>query len=229
MAASWNNRRDVISTDDRLLWAWVAVVAAAVVAAVVARRLWPAILPGLALRHVAGATLVAVIGWQALTNLPGTLLQYFSAFAGIAGPTGESAYEAFVVAACVFVAASVVAVVAILRRRTWGAVLGIGVCVAQIGTSVLGVTSMLSFMGDFGTDPNMMWFAISFALSAVPAIVGIVLLAGPLFGQDRAPVVAAGYRGDPDSEVRDGIIDVESEAAGTIEWPDWSSPPERGR
>jgi len=170
-----------------------------------------------------------VIGWQALVNLPGTVLQYFTTFAGIGVPTGESAYEAYVVAACVFVAASAVAVVAILRRRPWGSVLGIGLCVAHIGTSLVGIASMLSLMGNLGGDPNLTWYTISFALSAVPAIVGIVLLAGPLLGQDRAPVVAAGYRGDPDSEVRDGIIDVESEAAGTIEWPDWNSPPQRGR
>jgi hypothetical protein len=219
----------MITTDDWILWAWVAVVAAAVLASVLARRLRPALLPILPLRHVAGATQVAVIGWQALLNLPGAVLQFFSAFAGIEGPTGESAYEAFVVAACVFVAASAVAVVAILRRRPWGAVLGIGVCVAHIGTSLLGVANMLSVIGDFGDDPNMRWYVITFALSAIPAVVGIVLLALPLFGQDRAPAAVAAYRGDPDSEVRDGIIDADSEAAGAVEWPDWKSPPEPGR
>jgi hypothetical protein len=35
--------------------------------------------------------------------------------------------------------------------------------------------------------------------------------------------------GDPDSEVRDGIINADSEAAGAIEWPDWNTPPEPGR
>jgi hypothetical protein len=216
------------STDDRLLWAWVAVVAGAVLAAVVARRFRPGLLPSLPLRHVAGATLVAVIGWQALLSLPGSVLQLFSAFAGIHGPTGESAYEAFVAAGGVFVAASPVAVVAILRRRPWGAVLGIGICVAHIGTSLLGAVGMLSLMGEIA-DPNLIWYALSFGLSAVPAIVGIVLLAGPLFDQDPAPFVAAGYRGDPDSEERDGIIDADSEAARAIEWPDWSAPPERGQ
>jgi hypothetical protein len=219
----------MITTEDWILWAWVAVVAAAVLAAALARRLRPGLLPVLPVLHVAGTTLVAVIGWQALVNLPGTVLQYFTTFAGIGVPTGESAYEAYVVAACVFVAASAVAVVAVLRRRPWGAVLGIGLCVAHIGTNLVGIASMLSLMGNMGGDPNLTWYTISFAFSAVPAIVAIVLLARPLIGSDPAPTVAAGYRGDPDSEVRDGIIDADSEAAGAIERPDWSAPPERGR
>jgi len=219
----------MITTDDWILWAWVAVVAAAVLASVLARRLRPALLPILPLRHVAGATLVAVIGWQALLNLPGTVLQYFTTFAGIGVPTGESAYEAFVAAACVFVAASAVAVVAILRQRPWGAVLGIGLCVAHIGTSLVGIASMLSLMGNLGGDPNLIWYMISYAFSPLPAIVGIVLLAVPLIGQDHAPTVVTGYRGDPDSEVREGIIDADSDGASAVEWPDWNSPPEPGR
>lgn len=220
----------MITTEDWILWAWVAVVVAALLAAVLARRLRPRPLPAVPLQHVAGATLVAVIGWQALVNLPGTVLQYFTTFAGIGVPTGESAYEAFVAAACVFVAASAVAVVAILRRRPWGAVLGIGLCVAHIGTSLVGIASMLSLMGNMGGDPNLTWYTISFAFSAVPAVVGIVLLARPLIGSEHAPpAVAAGYRGDPDSEVRDGIIDADSEAAGAVEWPDWNAPPQHGR
>jgi hypothetical protein len=184
----------MITTEDWILWAWVAVVTVAVLAAVLARRLHPGLLPAAPLQHVAGATLVAVIGWQALLNLPGTVLQYFTTFAWVGVPTGESAYEAFVVASIVFVAASAVAVVAILRRRPWGAVLGIGLCVAHIGTSLVGITTLLSLMSEAG-DPNLPWYTISFALEAVPAIVGIVLLAGPLIGQDHAPAVAAGYRG----------------------------------
>ena len=219
----------MITTEDWILWAWVAVVAAAVLAAALARRLRPGLLPAVPLQHVAGATLVAVIGWQALVNLPGTVLQYFTTFAGIGRPTGESAYEAYVVAACVFVAASAVAVVAILRRRPWGSVLGIGLCVAHICTSFVGIASMLSLMGNMGGDPNLTWYTITFALSAVPAIVGIMLLARPLIGSDPAPTVATGYRGDPDSEVRDGIIDAESDGAPAVELPDWNAPPEHGR
>jgi hypothetical protein len=215
----------MITTDDWILWAWVAVVAAAVLAAVVARRVRPGSLPHLPIRHVAGATLVAAIGWQALVNLPGTVLQFFSVFAGIEGPTGESAYQAFVVTAWVFVAASAVSAVAILRRRPWGAVLGIGVCVADIGNSLIGIAAMLSLMGDLGNDPNLAWYMIDFALSPAPAVVGIVLLAGPLFGRDPATVATGEHAG----EVRDGIIDVESDGASAVEWPDWNAPPEHGR
>jgi hypothetical protein len=134
-----------------------------------------------------------------------------------------------VVAACVFVAASAVAVVAILRRRPWGSVLGIGLCVAHIGTSLVGIASMLSLMANMGGDPNLTWYTISFALSAVPAIVGIMLLARPLIGSDPAPTVATGYGEHADSEVRDGIIDAESDGAPAVEWPDWNAPPEHGR
>lgn len=63
----------------------------------------------------------------------------------------------------------------------------------------------------------------------LPHVIG--LLGWPLIdrGREGVPRVTAGYRGGPDSEVRDGIVDVEAGAAGAIDWPDWNAPAGRGR
>ncbi len=211
-----------LGLQDWLLWAWVAVVAAGLVAALIAGWARPGRLPTLSLPHVAAATLIAVLGWQALLFLPSTVLQFLSV-SEIGGPTGQSANQAWVAAACVHIAAAVVAVVAILQRRFWAIVLGLGVAVANLGINAISTASMLGFVEEFpSSDPTFLVYAAMSALGAVPALVAIVLLLSPMArGRPRR---SSGYRGDPASEREEGIIDADSDAAGDVEWPEWNAP-----
>jgi hypothetical protein len=216
-----------LGLQDWLLWAWVAVVAAGLVAAVVARVVHPGTRPTLPLRHVAAATLIAILGWQALLMLPSTVLQFASLSPEIGGPTGQLANRAWVAAALVHVVAAVIAVVAILRRTAWGTVLGIGVAVANLGINAIGTISMLGFVTEFPrTDITFQVYAATNALSAVPALVAIVLLLAPLL-RARAGRSDRGDRGDTASEGEDGITDVDSQAARDVDRPEWDAPAER--
>lgn len=216
-----------LGLQGALLWGWVAVVVAGVVAALLARRMHPAPLPTLTLRHVAAATLIAILGWQALLTLPSTLLQFSSGSPEMGGSTGQEALQAWVAAACTHVVAAPIAVVAILRRNVWGTVLGIGVAVANIGISVIGTISMLGMAAEYSqADRTFLVYAATNALGAVPALVAIGLLLAPLQrGQARHSGRAP--RGDPASEGDDGIIDADSDAARDVEWPEWDVPAER--
>ena len=210
-----------------LLWAWVALVAAGLAAAMIARVVQPGTRPTLPLRHVAAATLVAVLGWQALLMLPSTVLQFASLSPEIGGPTDQSANQAWMAAAIVHIVAALIAVVAILRRRPWGTVLGIGVAVANVGINAIGTISMLGFVDEFSqTDITFRVYAATNALSAVPALAAIVLLLAPLLRR-RAGHSERGRRGDTASELEDGIIDADSQAAQDVEWPEWDAPAER--
>jgi hypothetical protein len=79
---------------------------------------------------------------------------------------------------------------------------------------------MLGFVDEFSqADITFRVYAATNALSAAPALVAIVLLLAPLL-RSRAGRSTA-------SEGEDGIIDVDSQAARDVEWPEWDTPSER--
>ena len=206
--------------EDWLLWAWVVVVAGGIVAAIATRLLRPTSLPHLPLRHVAAAALIGSIGWMALMSLPSTLLQFTSSVGQIATASDSPPYLPYTVAAIAMIAASAIAVLGILRRKPWGIVLGAGMAVAHVGTSVLGTIAWLSFMDQVsGDEGNLIVYAGTYVLGAVPALVAIALLLWPARGR--------ALRSAGDREAADGIIDADSEAAREIDWPDWNAPAER--
>jgi hypothetical protein len=203
-----------------MLWGWIALVAGGIVAAVVTRLLWPTGMSELHLRHVAGATLIGVVGWMALLWLPSTLIQLTSPISRLPDAGGTSPYGPYVLAAIAVVVGSAVAVIGILRRKRWGTVLGVGMAAAYVGTSILGAVGWLAVMGQAtGYGGILMVYGAVYLLGAVPALVAIALLLWPARGRASTP---AG-----DREAADGIIDADSEAARGIDWPEWNAPAER--
>lgn len=205
---------------DWMLWGWIAVVAGGIVAAVVTRVLWPTGMSGLHLRHVAGATLIGVVGWMALLWLPSTLIQLTSPISRLPDAGGTSPYGPYVLAAIAVVVGSAVAVIGILRRKRWGTVLGVGMSAAYVGTSILGAVGWLAVMGEATGDGGILIvYGAVYLLGAVAALVAIALLVWPSGGRD----LALHSRREADA----GIIDVDSQAARDVEWPEWDTPSER--
>ena len=159
--------------------------AAAVVLALVAgawtatnRRATSEILP---LEHVAGAAILWVLGWEILVHLPGTVMGYWSLTAGLGDVRGVEGYQVFVVAQAAFVISAAFAIVGILRRRPWGAILGIGLAVARVVWSGAVLYEALSTFGDSMSNDVYLDFVTSvIGLQAIPAVVVIALLAWPL-------------------------------------------------
>lgn len=87
----------------------------------------------------------------------------------------------------VFVLAAACAVTGILRRRPWGAVLGIGLGSAIVAWRLLMlITTWQTFGDQLGGDVYMALVSTSMGLEAVPALVAIVLLARPLLRRTSA-------------------------------------------
>lgn len=177
------------TSDPAVLWLMLAAVAATLAATFFAARVWPGPQPALPLEHVAAAALVGVIGWEALINLPSTYVILFLRYAGISDAPGQLGDQALVVVATAYVVASAVAIVGVLRRRAWGVVLAVAVCIGRVMTGVTSTVAWLNLVGGFdASDPNYLLTILSFALGVVPALVAIGLLAWPFI---RAPGEAA--------------------------------------
>ena len=169
------------TTDQWPMYLWAGAVALAVVAgaAMATQRRDPR--PDLPLEHVAGATLVGLFGWQMLIYLPGSVLGYWTLIAGLPDLSGTRGQQAYVVAQAVFVVAAAFAVLGILRRRHWAAVLGIGLAAAIVVWRVIMlVTTVQTFGGAIGGDTYLAMAATSIGFEAVPALAAVVLLLRPL-------------------------------------------------
>jgi len=164
------------------LYAWAAVVTAAIVAGV-----WTAMKvrdtrPVLPVEHVAGAALVGLFGWESLFQLPGAWVGFLTLTAGMGSDvSGDEAQQAYVAALALFAIGSGFAVVGILRRRTWGAVLGIGLAAAVVVMIGIVMIDTITLFGDAVGDDTYLTFALgSVGQRAVPALAAIALLAWPL-------------------------------------------------
>lgn len=181
------------------LYVWAGAVALAVVAAAWTAANRREVRAELPIAHVAGATLVATFGWQMLVHLPGAVLGYWNLTAGLGEVDGVREQQAYVVGQAVFVVGAAFAVVGILRRRTWGAVLGIGLALSHALSAVIATVNTFMVVGD-SMDGGMYlnFVASTIGLGAVPGLVAAVLLTVPLW-QTTPPVDAAraDWNGEP--------------------------------
>lgn len=175
------------------LWALVITVGVAVLAAGWTARVRPEPRPTLPLAHVAGAALVGTIGWEALNMLPGTITTLFLATAGIPEPRGAEGTQAFAGGSVVFVLASGLAIVGILRRRAWGAVLGIGLALARVAVGITSLFQWLALSGSVVGDNTYLPTALSIiGMSLVPPLAAAALLLWPLVARSSVPSVPPG-------------------------------------
>jgi hypothetical protein len=180
-----------------------AAVGLSIVVAFVASRVAPGQRDALPLPWVAGAALVGLLGWEAAIQVPGNVYGLYLLTVGITDPNGIEGNQIMVVSTVVFAVAAAVAVVATLRRHTWGAVLGIGLALSIVATSV---ASLVYFVGVIGPDivgPNgYLPIALTIiAMQAVPALAAAVLLAWPMLPRRSSPQAATGaWTAAPDPE-----------------------------
>ena len=165
-------------------YAWVfgglMVLAIGAAVGVGARRSTP--FASLPFQHVAAAAIVGVLGWEASIILPQQLVSFSSVTAGISDPAGIRNYQLVMAAQVAFVAASVAAMIGILRRYPWGTALGIGVSGTRVGIATLGIANTLSVTGEFGEQGSeLAWYVVTAALQGVPAVAAMVLLAWPFW------------------------------------------------
>ena len=158
------------------VWAFALMVGLAVAAAIVIGRTGRERLPTLSPHHAAGAAILGVIGWEVAIYLPGSVQTLTVAI--LPGP-GEAALPSalFVLTQGVYVAATVVAVVFVLRQHVWAAILAIGLCLVRIGLMTMNLSQFVQRAGD---DPSAVAQLVPFALLTVPAAVAIWLFAQPL-------------------------------------------------
>lgn len=144
--------------------------------------------PTVAPEHAAGAAIVGLFGWELLVFLPGTLDTYRHVISGIGAVPGTEPSLAFLVAQTAFAGAAVFVVIGVIRRRDWGAVLGIGLAAAIAVQSVLNVVQTIVLYGESMGQDNVVGIVVSvIGLRTIPALVAIVLLARPLMRR-AAPV-----------------------------------------
>lgn len=174
------------------MFVWAAAVALAIVAGAWTAINRPKIRPTLPVEHVAGAAILGLFGWESLLNLPGVVMGYWTLTAGLGDVRGVEGDQAFVVAQAAFVVAAAFAVTGILRRRTWGAVLGIGLAASIAvwsGLILFETTALYAESMDGGTYFSLVSTLVG--MRALPALVVIALLAWPMVQRTTPPVSAA--------------------------------------
>lgn len=154
--------------------------------------------PGLPPEHVAGATILALFGWERLVYLPGLLSGFWSSSAGIGTVPGLEGPQAYVAAEAAFVVAVGFAIAGTLRRRAWGAVMGVALAAAVVVFSLASFASTLQAFGVAFSDESFLSFAAtSVGLNTVPALAALVLLVRPLVRSETPRTDAAiGWGGE---------------------------------
>jgi hypothetical protein len=165
--------------------------ALAAAAAIAERRRFAALVPA----HVAGATVLGVIGWEWLVNLPGILADTSLLYRGLSGAPGELGAQLLGAAFVAFVAGAFVAVVGIARRRPWAVVLGIGIAITRLALVAISIVRAIGF--ELPADQGLAWLATIVA-TAVPPIAAIVLLVWPIVGRGGLPLAPDATRAQPD-------------------------------
>jgi hypothetical protein len=186
-----------VSADQLPMWIFSIGTAMAVVAGLLATRVGQEWLAELPIGHVVAATLIGISGWEVLVHLPGTIQSFLAATAGITDPQGVAHYQAFAVASAAFVAATLLAVIGILRRRPWGVVTGMGLAATRVAMSVGSTVSLFGFAESFPPQDFGQMVGTLVALNTVPPLLAIALLAWPLLsGRSAAPAAPPDDGGD---------------------------------
>ncbi len=161
------------------MYVWAGAVVLAIVAGVwtATRHRQPR--SSLAPQHVAGAALIGLFGWEMLVNVPGSVIGYVSLTAGLGDVRGIEAQQAYVVAQAAYAIAAAFAVAGILRRKTWGAVLGIGLASATVVSSVLAFAQVTAMLESMESDAYLSIVASFIGMRLIPALAAIVLLLWP--------------------------------------------------
>jgi hypothetical protein len=191
------------SGNELILWAFSAATTLAVVAGLLATRIRGEWLASVPLAHASAAALVALFGWEVLIDLPGTIAVYSATVAGIADAPGVADQQVFILTSVAFVVATVFAVVGILRRRSWAAVLGVGLAASKVATSLASVVSLMTFAESFQPGDFGLLLGTTLALNAVPALAAIALLLWPLRRGSTVqapPVETVDWGSDPSPE-----------------------------
>ena len=169
--------------------AWTTWIAAAVTAVAVAAAAWTALnrrrpLAELPLQHAAAAALLGYVAWEGLTQLPGFITTYLTATSGL-DDLGNVllAQRVYLIVGAAFVVGVAIAIVGVLRRHKWGAVLGIGLAASHVIGSVATLVSLGIFESGaevFGDGGYFALVAPTLVMGAVPPIIAIGLLAWPM-------------------------------------------------
>ena len=148
-------------------WLFVGGVIAAFAAAGWAAVRHPRPRPDLPVEHVAAAALIGLVAWDSLVDVPELV-------AITSGPYTLTA-------ATVFVVGTVIAIVGILRRRTWGAVLGIGLAATQVLGGAAALIQLATFEAEaVGETIYLEFIAPTIVMDSIPLLVAIGLLLWPL-------------------------------------------------
>ena len=148
-------------------WLFVGGVIAAFAAAGWAAVRYPRPQPELPMEHVAAAALIGLVAWDSLVDVPELV-------AITSGPYALTA-------ASVFVAGTVIATVGILRRRVWGAVLGIGLAATQVLGGAAAIIQLATFDAEtVGETSYLEFIAPTIVMDSIPLLVAIGLLVWPL-------------------------------------------------
>lgn len=173
------------------MYGWAAAVALAIVAGIWSATTHHDRRPVLPPEHVAGAVFVGLFGWELLVGLPGVVTGYMALTAGLGDWRGLQAEQAFLAAQAAFAAGAAFAVVGILRRHTWGAVLGIGLAASMVVSSTLNIANITATMAEsMGSDIYWNFIVSIFGLQVIPALVAVVLLLLP-FARSTTPEIDA--------------------------------------
>jgi hypothetical protein len=171
---------DVNSGQQWAMYAWAAAVAIAVLAGIWFATNRGATRRSLPLEHVAAATLLALFGWEMLVALPASTMGLWALTAGLGEARGVEGQQAFVLGQAVFAVATAVAVIGILRRRTWGIALGVGLAAALVVWTVVNTLWLFVTLGTSMSSDMYLGITTSALGRGVPALVAIGLLAWPL-------------------------------------------------
>ncbi|HEX2765301.1 MAG TPA: hypothetical protein VHR55_01475 [Candidatus Limnocylindria bacterium] len=152
-----------------LAWAWVIGVDLAVIVAAVFATYDRTPLASLRPQHVAAAVIVALAGWEALSNVISALIA--------SAPLG-AVDIAFLAAQAIFAVAGGVALVFVLRLSRWAVILGIGLAFVRAVLAVLGLVDTAQYADSF--EPGMFASTAAFMLlGAVPWLVAVWLFLDP--------------------------------------------------
>ena len=165
-------------------WLTMGVIVVAVIAAAWAALNRPGPRSELPLHHAAAAALIGYVAWEGLTVMPGFFQTYFTATAGMddlgSVLLGQRAY---LIVATAFVIGIAIAIIGILRRRTWGAVLAIGLAAAHVIGSLATVINLATLESVAIVSSGGGYVAVvapTLLLGAVPSAVAIGLLVWPM-------------------------------------------------
>ena len=187
---------DLSSGQQWAMYVWAAAVAIAVMVGIWYGTNRRGTRPGLPPEHVAAAALLGFFGWEMLVNLPASIIGLWSLTAGLGEARGAEGQQAFVLGQVAFVVGAAMAIAGILRRRTWGIALGIGLAAALVVSTVVNNAWILASLGQSMGFDSYISIVTSAIGRGVPALAVIGLLAWPLVRRSTSRAVSPRSNGD---------------------------------